>query len=388
MADPVRRVAAAGRWQGRWVMAVRAWLVLLAVSAVSRAQRLEVISSAELCGGCHRAIHEAWKRSAHAAAMESRLFQDALALAERDFGGRARPLCLPCHSPLGVHLQDFSLKQKVSREGVTCDWCHSVRRVRFRGPNAAPVAEFSLVKTGPSKGSRAVAHGTEYAEVHTNSSICAPCHQYRTVGGLDLLATYEEWRVSRYGSERRHCQSCHMSQVAGDVVDPKVQASPKARINLHEMPGSRSVNQLNQALRMVLAAGRKGDSVEVEIELGNVGAGHAMPTGSPMRELILEVTADAREGQDFTESRRYRRVVADPEGKPIELEHEAFFRAAKVVSDNRLAAEERRKERFRFPVPDGVPVEITARLSYYYSPLAQPDSEKRVVFRTISRLVH
>lgn len=362
-------------------------LLLTAAGGLPAAPELEVISSAEICGGCHRAIHEAWKRSAHATAMESRLFQDALALAERDFGEQARPVCLPCHSPLGVHLRDFSLKQKVSWEGVTCDWCHSVREVRFRGPNPTPVVEFSLVKTGPMKGARAVVHGTQYAEVHTNSGLCAPCHQYRTAAGLDLLTTYQEWRMSSYGRQRRHCQSCHMSRVAGDVVDPRVQAGAGAQINLHEMPGSRSVNQLNQALRMVLAAGRKGEHVDVEIELANVGAGHSMPTGSPMRELILEVTADAREGEDFTETRRYRRRVADEQDRPLELEHEAFFRAAKLISDNRLAAEERRIERFRFPVAMGVPVQITARLSYYYSPLARADSEKRVVFRTISRWV-
>jgi len=361
--------------------------LLMAAGGLSGAPELEVISSAEVCGSCHRAIHEAWNRSAHATAAESRLFLAALGLAERDFGEQAHPLCLPCHSPLGVHLRDFGLKQKVSREGVTCDWCHSVREVRFRGPNPAAVVEFSLVKTGPRKGARAVVHGTRYAEVHTGSGICAPCHQYRNAAGLDLLTTFQEWRASRYGRQKRHCQSCHMNRVAGDVVDPRIQAVAGAQINLHEMPGSRSVNQLNQAVRTVLAARRSADSVEVEIELANVGAGHSMPTGSPMRELILEVIADARQGQDFTETRRYRRVVADREGNPVELEHEAFFRAATVVSDSRLAAEERRTERFRFPVPAGIPVEITARLSYHYSPVGRADSERRVVFRTISRLV-
>ena len=364
-------------WTGLW----------LAAAAGSAATELEVISSAEICGTCHRAIYEGWNRSAHAAATESRLFEGALAAAERDFGEPARPLCLSCHSPLGVHLRDLSLQQKVSREGVTCDWCHSVRRVRFRGPNPAPVLEFSLVKTGPSKATRAVVHGTEYAEVHRGAAICSPCHQYRNAAGLNLIDTYEEWRRSRYGRARRSCQSCHMSQVAGDVVDPRVQAVSGAQINLHEMPGSSSVNQLNQAVRMVLAAQRKPDAIEVEVELANIGAGHAMPTGSPLRELILEVSAAPRQGQPSAEIRRYRRVVADRDGKPIELEHEGFFRAAAVVSDTRLAAEERRLERFRFLTAAGDPVEITARLSYYYSPLARADSAKRVVFRTIGRWV-
>jgi len=365
------------------------WIGLLFVAAIvgRAATELEVISSAEVCGSCHRAIYESWKRSAHAAAAEDRLFEEALREAQRDFGEPARPLCLSCHSPLAVHLRDFSLRQKVGREGVTCDWCHSVRRVRFRGPNPTPVVAYSLVKTGPSKATQAIVHGTEYAEVHRSAAICAPCHQYRNAAGLNLIGTYQEWRQSRYGRQGRSCQSCHMSRVAGDVVDPRVQAVAGAQINLHEMPGSASVNQLNQAVRMVLAAQRKPDAIEVEVELVNIGAGHAMPTGSPLRELILEVSAAPRRGQTFTETRRYRRLVADRDGKPIELEHEAFFRAAAVVSDSRLKAEERRIERFRFPAAGGEPVEITARLSYYYSPLARADSAKRVVFRTISRWI-
>jgi hypothetical protein len=59
-------------------------LILLALSA--GATDWEWPASAEVCGRCHRAIHEAWKESAHARAMESRLFQDALELAEQ--GGR------------------------------------------------------------------------------------------------------------------------------------------------------------------------------------------------------------------------------------------------------------------------------------------------------------
>jgi len=55
---------------------------------------LKPVSSAEVCGRCHRAILEAWKLSAHADAMESSLFQDTFALAEADFGTASRKICL------------------------------------------------------------------------------------------------------------------------------------------------------------------------------------------------------------------------------------------------------------------------------------------------------
>jgi hypothetical protein len=369
------------------MMRTQRLLLPLLIAGGAGAAELEVISSAEICGSCHRAIHEAWKRSAHAAAMESRVFQDALELAESEFGAEARKACLRCHSPVGVHLGDWGLKQKVTWEGITCDYCHSVREVRLSGPNPTARIEFSLVKTGPLKDASSLAHGTRYSEVHISSSICAPCHQYRNPAGLDVLTTYGEWRNSRYYKEKVQCQACHMGRVEGDVVDPRIQSSSTSRVNLHEMPGSHSVKQLNQAVRSTLSAVRKGDQLEVMVQLANAGAGHYVPTGSPMRELMLEVTADAYKGRDFAEKRLYRRVVGDAEGKPLSLEHAAFFRAAKVLSDTRLAPDEKRTETFLFAVPAGVPAQVTAKLSYYYSPMARTESEKRVVFHTLSRFV-
>ncbi len=362
-------------------------LLFAAMVATAGGYQLEGINSAETCGSCHRAIHEAWKRSAHAAAMESRLFQDALELAEGQFGTEARKSCLRCHSPLGVYLGDWGLKLKVSWEGVTCDYCHSVRQVRLTGSNPTAVTEFSLVKTGPIKDAKPVVHGALYSDVHVSSSLCAPCHQYRNANGLEVLTTYSEWIASRYYTEKVQCQTCHMSRVEGDVVEPRVKAGGSAGVNLHEMPGSHSVAQLNQAVRTRLTTARKGDQLEVTIQLTNSGAGHHVPTGSPMRQLVLELEADAYEGQDFTAERRYARVVVNSEGKPVEGEHAAFIRGAKVLSDTRLAPDETRTETFRFAIPERVSVRITARLVYHYSPLARKEAEKRIVFHTISRFV-
>lgn len=368
-------------------MRCRTVLLPIVLAGTAAADKLEVISSAEICGSCHRAIHEAWKQSAHAQAMESRLFQDALELAERDFGVEGRRACLRCHAPLAVHLGDWALKQKVSWEAVTCDYCHSVREVKLTGPNPVAVTDFSLVKTGPIKNAQPLVHEARYSDVHVSSSICAPCHQYRNADGLDVLTTYSEWRNSRYYKQKVQCQDCHMGRVEGDVVEPRIKSGGAARVNLHEMPGSHSVKQLNQAVRSTLTTARKGDQLEVVVQLVNSGAGHYVPTGSPMRQVVLEVTADAYEGRDFSEERRYGRVVGDADGQPVGAEPAAFFRGAKVLSDTRLAPDEKRTETFRFAIPDRVPVQVTARLAYYYSPLARKEAEKRIVFHTLSRFV-
>lgn len=361
------------------------WPVLLTGAVLG--MELEPVSSAELCGSCHRAIHEAWKESAHAVAMESRLFQDAFEEAQRDFGASGGRVCLGCHAPLALLTGDLTLQTKVSWEGVTCDYCHSMRSVSTDGENPKPTLTLSSVKSGPLKDASSGAHGTVFSEVHTSSLVCAPCHQYRNVLGFDVLTTYREWWDSRYYKENVQCQSCHMGSVAGDVVDPRVKRSEDAKVNLHAMPGSHSLTQLNKAVRTRLITSRSRDRLEVSVELVNVSGGHYVPTGSPMRELKLEVHADAYQGQDYYEERTYRRTVGDSQGRELTREQDAFFKAAKVLSDTRLAPDERRMEKFSFAVAQDVPVRVTARLTYYYSPMAGGESRQRVVFRTISRFV-
>jgi hypothetical protein len=76
------------------------------------------------------------------------LAQDALELTESRFGTSARTVCLECHSPIAVLTNDTSLRQKVSWEGVTCDYCHSLRDVSFSGKNPEGESGVLLV-TGP-----------------------------------------------------------------------------------------------------------------------------------------------------------------------------------------------------------------------------------------------
>ena len=348
---------------------------------------LEPPSSAEFCGRCHRAIFDAWKSSSHAKAMESRIFQDALELAENEFGASARKTCLRCHSPVGVAVGDLNLQKKVSWEGVTCDYCHSVRQVSLTASNPKATVTYNLVKSGPLKDSNSMAHGTEFSDVHTSALICAPCHEYQNAQGLSVLTTFSEWKDSRYGKDGTQCQSCHMSRVAGDVVDPHIRRSSLAKINLHQMPGSHSLEQLTKTVALLLNTSRKNDQLQVTVQISNKGAGHYVPTGSPLRQLILEVRAKAGEGLDFREERVYRRTVADQQGKPVALEHMAFLKGAKVLTDTRLAPDEKRTESFSFPIPAGPQTRVTATLKYYYSPMARIESQKQVTFLSLSRLV-
>ncbi len=362
------------------------YLGILSAGALFGA-RLDPPSSGAICGRCHRAIYEAWKSSAHAQAMEDSFFQDALALAEEEFGPGARKTCLGCHAPVAALTGDLDLRYQTSWEGVTCDYCHSVRGVPASDGRARPVVEFSDLKSGPVKYSPSTAHQTAYSEVHLSSQACVACHEFRNALGFALLTTFTEWSNSRAGKEKQPCQGCHMYAVKGDVVDPRIRRSTGATVNLHQMPGGHTLDQLTRTIKADLRTRREGASLKAAVDVMNRNAGHYVPTGSPLRRLVLELKVDSYDGQHFRAERVYRRTVADQAGHVLESEHTAFFKAAKVLSDTRLAPDEKRTEEFEFAVPAGVAAQVTATFWYLYSPDPRTGQQEKVTFLNIGRLV-
>ena len=359
--------------------------VLALAPAAAAAGKLPAPASAEQCGRCHRAIFDSWETSAHARAMTSPIFLDAFNVAENEFGAEARKTCLGCHAPASGLLGDADLTRKVSWEGVTCDYCHSMREVKQDGPNFKALVQFGSVKSGPSKDSLSPAHGTAYSSVHTSALLCAVCHEYSNAAGFPVVTTYSEWKASPSGKGDLECQQCHMELVKGAVVEPRVRRESSHLVNLHAMPGSHSVSQLNRALTAKLTASRNGERVDVVVKVKNEGAGHDLPTGSPMRQVILEVRATSAGVAVATETRTYTRVLADADGKTIEKEYVAFLRAAKVVSDTRLAPDETRLETFKFRVPAGQSARIDAIFYYFHPATADPDKSDRIKFLDLSK---
>lgn len=342
---------------------------------------LEGVNHAETCGRCHRDILSAWKGSAHASAMENPVFQDAMERAEEVSAG-ARQVCLGCHAPTVRYSGDTALKTKASWEGVTCDFCHSLKSVEVKGHTATMEVRFDGTKTGPLEDAASIGHGTAFSSVHTTSLVCAGCHEYRNAQGFGVLTTYSEWGASSYAPGGTNCQNCHMAETSADVVDPKIKRLSRSTVNLHAMPGSRSLDMLNKAVALRLRTRREGDQLIAEVDLENRGAGHSIPTGSPLRRLELEVEV-AASGKQLREERTYQRRVADAEGQEILREEMIFLRAARELSDNRLKPGEKRQEVFRFPLPSSQSARIYARLWYVYSPQERSPDAQRVKFMVL-----
>jgi hypothetical protein len=156
-------------------------------------------------------------------------------------------------------------------------------------------------------------------------------------------------------------------------------------VNLHAMPGSHSVSQLNRALTAKLTASRNGETVDVVVKVKNEGAGHFLPTGSPMRQLILEVRVTSGGVTTATERRMYTRTLADADGVTIEQEYVAFMKAAKVVSDTRLAPDETRTETLSLKMPAGKPGRVDAVFYYFHPATAGPIKSDRIKFLELSK---
>jgi Cytochrome c554 and c-prime len=355
-----------------------AWCILMLLVCRPAFAGLEGVNHAEVCGRCHRDILSSWKQSAHARAMENPVFQDALDRANEVSQG-ARSICLGCHAPTVKYTGDLALKTKASWEGVTCDFCHSVKSVEVTGNTAAMTVRFDGTKTGPLKDAASVGHGTAFSPVHTTSLLCAGCHEYRNAQGFGVLTTYSEWEGSSYASGGKNCQDCHMAETSAEVVDPKIKRLSRSTVNLHAMPGSRSLEMLNKAVTLRMRTRREGDELVAEVDLENRGAGHSVPTGSPLRRIELEVEV-AVGGRQLRQERTLQRKVADAEGNEIAREELVFLRAARQLSDNRLKSGEKRTEVFRFPLPHSQSARIYARLWYHYSPQERSASAQSVKF--------
>ncbi len=342
------------------------------------------LASAEECGRCHQDIYRYWKASLHAQAADDPRFQAALTkLKDESPKTEVDTLCLRCHAPALLQAQDAKWERKVSWEGVTCDFCHSVRGVR-QDPKTPFVLDVGQVKSGPLRDVQSTAHVARYAETFSSAELCNPCHQFTNEHGLDVLSTYSEWQASGYPARSITCQNCHMRSTSGKVVDPKIKRVASSSVNLHEMPGGHSVTELNRALQAVISSERHGTALDVTVQVTNRGAGHRLPTGSPLRAIVLVVQVDGGTGKSQTATKTYGRVVVDEHNQEAGDEAAVWLRGAKVVRDDRLAPNEKRVEKFSFQMPVNTPVRSVAKFYYRYSPDAPARGESGLPFLSVS----
>ena len=246
--------------------------------------------------------------------------------------------CADCHAPGidgelgGRDLHDAS--GIAYTYGVHCDVCHKVESIATEGaPGIAgklqilrptedgPIGFDQLPLTfGPQADVSNIRMGAVHRDHYLTAEFCAGCHEYQTnlsptgstidedkwPEGLPVQSTFTEWSQGPY-SPGAPCQSCHMppDAEAGNSVDialdPSVQGiasgwfRPAGSIRKHAWYGPRQPEsrmlQMAAAIDTEMALSEDEATLTVEVTVQNVGAGHAIPTGEPMRSLILGVEA-------------------------------------------------------------------------------------------------
>ncbi len=260
--------------------------------------------------------------------------------------------CADCHAPgvdgpAGGGHSLLEVAGLAFEAGVHCDVCHKVRAI---DPDGAPgaggrlvfgrpheeggaAAEFLPVMYGPYRDVLNFFMGGAYAPHFEDASLCSGCHQHEQEplwddvaaaldparwpdGVLPIQSTYAEWTESPLWSSS-NCQTCHMPPVeAGNAADIDLFGSlppgvaggflrAHGDVRDHSFYGPLATQPedpplIETAASLSVEATWDADAGELVVggTLANSGAGHGLPTGEPLRSVVLRVAATCDEGGD------------------------------------------------------------------------------------------
>lgn len=315
--------------------------------------------------------------------------------------------CAACHAPTAAvqdpYGTDPSQVGDVGAEGAACDFCHKIWDVRLNPatglpyPNMPGVLSFEFRRPPPGHQFFAgplddVAPGEDtYSPLQTQSHFCAPCH-YGVFWGTLVYNSFGEWLDSPYSDPEsgKTCQDCHMPSSGIDHfarLDKGGLVRRPETIASHLMPGASDPGLLQHSVTMQVEAQRVDGTVAIGVTITNDLTGHAVPTDSPLRHMILVVEATSGTGESLKlldgprlpawcgigdpsrgylagqPGRAYARVLQEKwtEVAPTG----AYWNPTRVISDNRLAPYASDATRYVFEDPGaGSPLSLEVRLLF------------------------
>ncbi len=257
-----------------------------------------------------------------------------------DFGG-----CADCHAPgidgvLGgrdlLEAEGFSYDY-----GIHCDVCHLVESVDLSQPPGVagalhivrpseidpnPIGGiYQPLTFGPRVDIGNPRMGSVQRDHYRSADFCGACHQLDqpvlvpgqsidparwTTGTLPIHTTWGEWAESDMNPVKP-CQDCHMPAAidrgnGADLnniitLEPGLATGwerPIGSVHAHTWEGPRDVdsNLLATAAMLTISNAVANDVLTSTVTVTNNGAGHALPTGEPLRSMVLVVTAECTPG--------------------------------------------------------------------------------------------
>ena len=247
--------------------------------------------------------------------------------------------CADCHAPAingeqgGQHLLDAT---GIPYDyGIHCDYCHKVSDVdlaaspgsggrlvvhRPSEPGSLGAWDNMPLSFGPYHDVLTGVMGAVQRDHFTQSLFCAGCHEHQIEGlqasdpvdtsrwpdgTFPVQSTYSEWLQGPM-ADVQPCQSCHMppDPTAGNSADlyqsfdlrPGFVAGwerPTGTVRRHSWVGPRQPESgmLEISAAVFVEKRQVDETLEVHVTVKNVGPGHALPTGEPMRSMVLLVQA-------------------------------------------------------------------------------------------------
>ncbi len=247
--------------------------------------------------------------------------------------------CADCHAPgIDGELGGRDLLQAVGisyEHGVHCDVCHKVADIDLAAP---PGVGGRLKIIRPTEPSTSAGFdqapltfsplfdvlnprmGAAWSPVFREARFCAGCHEHDQEvlvpgqqadptrwpsGKLPIQSTFSEWEQGPL-ADVAPCQSCHMppDAEAGNSADIDLLTTqdagrvagwwrPAGASRRHSWTGPRSdeVDLVKLALTLELVTTSEEGVVHASTTVRHQGPGHAVPTGEPLRQVVLRLEA-------------------------------------------------------------------------------------------------
>jgi len=217
-----------------------------AASGINDPVKPPVFESAETCKDCHSRQYKEWQQSMHAYGAISPVLDAMAAKTHRDTNGGVGTFCTGCHSPVGTAEGEpgsttADQRSPTSREGVTCDVCHTaVDHTQPIGNTGLVFQTSENVKFGPFSSSATEGHRNQKSDFLTSANFCGSCHEVFNYPAIRLEETFSEYASGPAPEEGATCQGCHMGPTPG-VVSERTRG-PSAKLDGYIYPDREQVS--------------------------------------------------------------------------------------------------------------------------------------------------
>ncbi|WP_299976738.1 multiheme c-type cytochrome [Desulfobacula sp.] len=352
--------------------------------------------------------------------------------------------CVSCHAPSAAvsnggakDIEKALWSPRAEWDGISCDYCHKIRKIT-KTNNTPSLFKSHLKRQTPLKGNSILVFGpyddvvntvmsASYSPAFDKGNFCAACHsQIKKSDNKDtwnrkqvytdaewksfdigddsvipVQTTYQEWKTWQNSlpaddsNKGKRCQDCHMSwrkemlPYDNYIIDGQARnmwgtKRDPQNIRPHHFDGGTQI-QLKTALSMEIEGEINGNILDVNVFITNTNGGHWIPTGDPMRNVMMVLSATDSDGKVLKKikgeelptwtgigkiedgnyaglpGKMFSKVLKDKKGN-INV---PFWQATEVAADTRIRPKTTIKLTYQFKIenPDDEPV-AEAKLIY------------------------